>query len=81
MQLIRLIVFCIAIAMCHGKGSKNPNFAPGRSVIVHLFEWKWNDIALECERFLGPKGYAGVQVLQSFCFFIQSQICKFKHLI
>ncbi|XP_008552028.1 alpha-amylase 1 [Microplitis demolitor] len=30
--------------------------------MVHLFEWKWSDIAVECERFLGPKGYAGVQV-------------------
>ncbi|EDS30101.1 alpha-amylase 1 [Culex quinquefasciatus] len=33
-----------------------------RSGMVHLFEWKWNDIADECERFLAPKGYAGVQV-------------------
>ena len=32
------------------------------SVIVHLFEWKWADIALECEHFLAPKGFAGVQV-------------------
>ena len=23
----------------------------GKTVIVHLFEWKWNDIAAECERF------------------------------
>lgn len=30
--------------------------------IVHLFEWKWNDVAVECEKFLGPKGYGGVQV-------------------
>lgn len=30
--------------------------------MVHLFEWKWNDIAQECERFLGPKGFAGVQI-------------------
>lgn len=42
---------------------KDPNFAGGRSTIVHLFEWKWDDIAAECERFLAPKGYAGVQVL------------------
>ncbi|PPK94595.1 alpha-amylase [Kineococcus xinjiangensis] len=33
-----------------------------RSVLVHLFEWKWTDVALECERFLGPKGFAAVQV-------------------
>ena len=29
---------------------------------VHLFEWTWNDIALECEDFLGPKGYTAVQI-------------------
>ncbi|MFL5735427.1 MAG: alpha-amylase [Chloroflexia bacterium] len=33
-----------------------------RTVFVHLFEWKWPDIAQECETFLGPKGYAAVQV-------------------
>ena len=31
-------------------------------VFVHLFEWKWNDIASECETVLGPAGYAAVQV-------------------
>ncbi|XP_033213233.1 alpha-amylase-like [Belonocnema kinseyi] len=30
--------------------------------MVHLFEWKFEDIAQECERFLGPVGYAAVQV-------------------
>ncbi|KAJ8298304.1 LOW QUALITY PROTEIN: hypothetical protein KUTeg_024835 [Tegillarca granosa] len=34
----------------------------GRQVIVHLFEWKWTDIADECERFLSRKRYCGVQV-------------------
>lgn len=62
MQFFKFFVICIAIVSRYAEGSKNPNFAPGRSVIVHLFEWKWSDIALECERFLGPKGYAGVQV-------------------
>lgn len=38
------------------------NQLPYRSTIVHLFEWKWKDIADECERFLGPKGFGGVQV-------------------
>ncbi len=33
-----------------------------RTVMVHLFEWKWTDIAQECETFLGPKGFAAVQV-------------------
>ncbi|WGY46464.1 starch-binding protein [Vibrio sp. ABG19] len=37
------------------------NQVPG-STFVHLFEWQWNDIATECETFLGPKGFAAVQV-------------------
>ncbi|CAL1294452.1 unnamed protein product, partial [Larinioides sclopetarius] len=40
----------------------DPYFQPGRTTIVHLFEWKWNDIADECEQFLGLHGYGGVQV-------------------
>ena len=36
--------------------------APAGAVFVHLFEWRWTDIALECERYLGPAGFAGVQV-------------------
>ena len=38
------------------------NCEGNRRAIVHLFEWKWTDIAAECERFLGPRGYCGVQV-------------------
>jgi hypothetical protein len=40
----------------------SPHFAKGHSGIVQLFEWKWRDIASECESFLGPKGFGGVQV-------------------
>jgi alpha-amylase len=36
--------------------------AEPRTVFVHLFEWRWEDIAKECENFLGPKGYAAVQI-------------------
>jgi alpha-amylase len=32
------------------------------STFVHLFEWRWQDVATECETFLGPKGFAAVQV-------------------
>src|SRR5207253_5206797 len=31
-------------------------------VFVHLFEWKWTDIAAECESVLGPAGFKAVQV-------------------
>ena len=33
-----------------------------RSVIVQLFEWRWSDIAQECEAWLGPSGYGAVQI-------------------
>lgn len=31
-------------------------------VFVHLFEWRWTDIASECENVLGPAGFRAVQV-------------------
>ncbi len=36
--------------------------ATPKTAFVHLFEWGWEDIAKECETFLGPKGFAAVQV-------------------
>ncbi len=39
-----------------------PMALSNRDVVVHLFEWKWTDIAQECETFLGPMGYKAVQV-------------------
>lgn len=30
--------------------------------IVHLFEWRWDAIANECEQFLGPNGYKAIQI-------------------
>jgi alpha-amylase len=36
--------------------------AAAGDVAVHLFEWKWTDIARECETVLGPAGVAAVQV-------------------
>uniref|UniRef100_A0A3P8XCE6 Alpha-amylase n=1 Tax=Esox lucius TaxID=8010 RepID=A0A3P8XCE6_ESOLU len=32
------------------------------STIVHLFEWRWNDIAEECGRYLAPNGFGAVQI-------------------
>ena len=40
----------------------SPNYAQGHAGIVHLFEWHWNTIAKECEDFLGPNKFGGVQV-------------------
>jgi len=60
MLLLHLI--CLLFSVANILAQKNPNAVDGRSAIVHLFEWKFNDIAAECERFLAPYGYAGVQV-------------------
>ena len=60
MVLLHVVYLLFSVANIHAQ--KNPNTVDGRSAIVHLFEWKFNDIADECERFLAPKGYAGVQV-------------------
>jgi alpha-amylase len=35
---------------------------PPPAPFVHLFEWKWSDIAQECETFLAPNGYGAVQI-------------------
>ena len=36
--------------------------AAAGDVSVHLFEWKWTDIAAECATVLGPAGFKAVQV-------------------
>ncbi|XP_064112999.1 alpha-amylase-like isoform X2 [Macrobrachium nipponense] len=60
---ILFVGFAYTLAVWAGQeeGYENPACG-GKSVIVHLFEWKWTDIALECERFLAGAGFCGVQV-------------------
>lgn len=36
-----------------------PSLSDG--VFVQMFEWRWTDLARECEEHLGPAGYAAVQ--------------------
>jgi len=36
--------------------------AAAGDVFVHMFEWRWADIAKECEAVLGPRGYKGIQI-------------------
>lgn len=38
------------------------NPVAGQDTFVHLFEWSWSDVAIECEDFLGPKGFTAVQI-------------------
>jgi alpha-amylase len=49
----------VLISECEGQATPSGNVNP---VFVHLFEWSWDDIAQECEDFLGPMGYDAVQV-------------------
>ena len=45
-----------------GQTYRSSGKAAAGEVFVHLFEWRWTDIARECEVFLGPAGYKGVQI-------------------
>lgn len=58
-----LLVSVLALLFSVTTAYKTPHYVNGHDTMVHLFEWKWKDIADECERFLGPMGYGGIQVL------------------
>lgn len=54
---------CFLLATTSFVSAKNLWFGVKRPEnIVHLFEWKFDDIANECEQFLGPNGYKGIQI-------------------
>jgi alpha-amylase len=69
-------IHCVAVAIMAlsaacGTGTRDPIGDPERAgaladaerdTFVHLFEWRWADIAGECENFLGPRNYAAVQI-------------------
>lgn len=42
--------------------SQHCSFKKTRFVAVQLFEWRWDDIAKECEQFLGPSGFESVHI-------------------
>jgi alpha-amylase len=56
-----LVVLSVGYSLVPPRATQAQTATP-RTVFVHLFEWKWTDIANECETWLGPKGYAAVQV-------------------
>ena len=55
-------VLCCLLALHTASAQWWPQCWDGRRAIVHLFEWRWGDIADECERYLQYNGYCGVQV-------------------
>ena len=61
MQVLHWLLIGVPLVL----GQYDPHCG-GKQVVVNLFEWKWDDIAEECELFLGPMNYCGVQVKLSF---------------
>ncbi|EDS43917.1 alpha-amylase B [Culex quinquefasciatus] len=62
MRLFAFTFVTAALLLAVATGQFQTHQWADRTGIVHLFEWRWNDIADECERFLAPRGFAGVQV-------------------
>ena len=58
-RFLRFTVLAVALC-CPFKLMAQPDVQA--DTFVHLFEWRWPDIATECEAFLGPHGYSAVQV-------------------
>ena len=60
-----MMLVAVAWTACSsGGGGTAPGDAidPRAGALVHLFEWRWTDIARECEAYLGPAGFSAVQV-------------------
>ncbi|XP_044734694.1 alpha-amylase-related protein-like [Chrysoperla carnea] len=60
-KIWQLLLFLAIICIQQSVQQKNPHYIGNRTTMVHLFEWKFDDIAKECEQFLGPYGYGGLQ--------------------
>ncbi|XP_073906982.1 pancreatic alpha-amylase-like isoform X2 [Castor canadensis] len=57
---MKFLLLLSVIGLCWAQYS--PNTQHGQTSIVHLFEWRWADIAKECERYLSLHGFGGVQI-------------------
>mmetsp|Transcript_34238 Transcript_34238/g.102275 ORF Transcript_34238/g.102275 Transcript_34238/m.102275 type:complete len:472 (+) Transcript_34238:65-1480(+) len=54
-----------AAALLLGTAPRAAAFKPPHGpsqAFVQLFEWSWDDVAVECEEWLGPKGFTAVQI-------------------
>ncbi|KAJ8409556.1 hypothetical protein AAFF_G00229570 [Aldrovandia affinis] len=59
---VKMKVFILTLFLRLSLAQHDPHTKHGRTSIVHLFEWRWADIAQECERYLAPNGFGGVQI-------------------
>ena len=56
---LRLVAVCV---LTSGFFLASQGFSIEGRAFVHLFEWRWQDVARECRDHLGPAGYKAVQV-------------------
>lgn len=64
-KLVLAMAAAILLSTVHGgtySDYDSIHTLPNRPTMVHLFEWKWTDIANECETFLSKYGYGAVQI-------------------
>ncbi|XP_012942518.1 alpha-amylase [Aplysia californica] len=53
--------FVLLLQLYGSLAYKDPHCADGRTGVVQLFEWRWDDIAAECKNFFGPYGFCAIQ--------------------
>lgn len=57
-----LVGILVAIGTISESTSTAKSVSSESEVIIHLFEWRWADVAAECETVLGPLGVGAVQI-------------------
>jgi alpha-amylase len=57
-----LVSLFMLLSFFPGSTSTADSLDSAPPTFVHLFEWRWADIAAECETFLGPNGIGAVQI-------------------
>ena len=58
---ITLLGLFFVVACSGTQPDPSPRPAINDGVFVQMFEWRWNDLARECEEDLGPADFAAVQ--------------------
>ncbi|XP_077978331.1 alpha-amylase 2-like [Glandiceps talaboti] len=59
---MKFVAFCLLLLATTAWSQWGENMKNNRSALIQLFEWKWSDVAKECENFLDRWEYGGVQV-------------------
>ena len=60
------LLLYVVTALPHPLNVTSPPAPKSGATFVHLFEWSWDDVAQECEDWLGPKGdHVADEVLKS----------------